>query len=60
MKQAVNVEAKGKPQRNRLDLPVSLHKGDVVDFIVHARDNHDCDGVFLIDVQVIIVCVHVV
>ena len=56
MKQGINVEVQSKPQRHRVELPVALHRGDFVDFIVHPRANHDCDGVFMIDVQVMPKC----
>lgn len=52
MTQAIEVEEKGRPQRHKVEVALSLHRGDFVDLLVHARSNHDCDGVFLIDVQV--------
>ena len=52
MQQSFEPDSGAKPQRHRLNLPLDLHPGDVVDFVTLARENHDCDGVYLIDVQV--------
>ena len=52
MAQSFNPDNTGKPQRHRVSVPVELHPGDTLDFVTQARKNHDCDGVFLIDVQV--------
>ena len=56
MQQSFEPDSGAKPQRHRLNLPLDLHPGDVVDFVTHARENHDCDGVYLIDVQVLWLC----
>ncbi|KAK9802583.1 hypothetical protein WJX73_007527 [Symbiochloris irregularis] len=51
MSHAIAAEPQSKPQRHSVELKLPLHSGDNVDIIVHGRKNHDCDGVFLIDVQ---------
>ena len=52
MTQSFEADSAGKPQRHRVNVPMELHPGDMVDFVTQARGNHDCDGLFLIDVQV--------
>ena len=52
MQQSFEPDGGAKPQRHRLNLPLDLHPGDIIDFVTQARENHDCDGVYLIDVQV--------
>ena len=53
MHQSFEPDSGAKPQRHRLTLPLDVHPGDTVDFVTLARENHDCDGVYLIDVQVL-------
>ena len=52
MTQSFEADGQAKPQRHRVNVPMDLFPGDTVDFVTSARGNHDCDGVFLIDVQV--------
>ena len=52
MTQKVEAAPDSKPQRFNIERPVDLHVGDTIDFWIHARANHECDGVLLIDMQV--------
>jgi hypothetical protein len=36
----------------QMEFVLDLHVGDLVDFIAHPRENQDCDGVYLVDIQV--------
>jgi len=49
---AVNPDAAhDRPQRQKVEFRVPLHTGDTVDFMVHPRGSMDCDGVYIVDMQ---------
>ncbi|KAK9907269.1 hypothetical protein WJX75_000339 [Coccomyxa subellipsoidea] len=48
----ITTNAKDKPQRQKVEMKVPLHAGDILDFIVHPRSNMDCDGIYIVDVQI--------
>ncbi|KAK9821580.1 hypothetical protein WJX81_008053 [Elliptochloris bilobata] len=51
--QAVNPDAAhDRPQRQKVEFRVPLHTGDMVDFMVHPRSSMDCDGVYIVDMQI--------
>jgi hypothetical protein len=35
----------------QMEFTFDIDVGDVVDFIAHPRENQDCDGVYLVDIQ---------
>ncbi|CAL8462880.1 g2414 [Coccomyxa elongata] len=47
----INTNAKDKPQRQKVEMKMPLHAGDMVDFLVHPHANMDCDGVYIVDIQ---------
>ena len=51
MRQSFNADQQEKPQRQKVEFRFALHVGDLVDFVVHPRENHDCDGVYVVDMQ---------
>lgn len=51
--QAVNPDAAhDRPQRQKVEFRVALHTGDTIDFMVHPRGSMDCDGVYIVDMQI--------
>ena len=42
----------GQPNRQKVEWRLHIRTGDVIDFIVEPRSNHDCDGLFVVDVQI--------
>ena len=51
--QAVNPDAAhDRPQRQKVEFRVALHTGDAIDFMVHPRGSMDCDGVYIVDMQI--------
>lgn len=40
------------PQRQKVEFRFQLHVGDSVDLIVWPRTSHDCDGIYLVDMQI--------
>lgn len=36
----------------QVEMKLALHAGDLVDFIVHPHTNMDCDGIYIVDVQI--------
>ena len=50
---AVNPNAAhDRPQRQKVEFRVALHTGDTIDFTVHPRGSMDCDGVYIVDMQI--------
>lgn len=49
---ALTQNAAWKPQRFRIQKPLTLLPGDQIDITVDPRDNSDCDGVFVINLQI--------
>ena len=44
--------AHDRPQRQKVEFRVALHTGDTIDFMVHPRGSMDCDGVYIVDMQI--------
>ena len=51
MRQGFEAEKVDTPQRQRVEFRFSIHVGDHVDLTVWPRGSHDCDGVYIVDVQ---------
>ena len=41
-----------KPLRSKLQWRLDLEYGDRIDFIVDPYKNHDCDGVYIADIEI--------
>ncbi|KAK9809161.1 hypothetical protein WJX72_010415 [[Myrmecia] bisecta] len=40
------------PDRQRIQRDINLRPDDTLDFVTHPRGSHDCDGVFIVDIQI--------
>ena len=40
------------PNRQKIEWQMHIRTGDRLDFLVDPRGNHDCDGLYIVDVQV--------
>ena len=50
---SVDQNVHDKPQRQKVEFRrLNLGVGDVLDFIVHPRSSMDCDGVYIVDMQI--------
>eukprot|EP00884_Botryococcus_braunii_P014758 jgi/Botrbrau1/23283/Bobra.0102s0026.1 len=47
----LGINSQDKPQRQKMEFTFDIEVGDVMDFIAHPRENQDCDGVYLVDIQ---------
>lgn len=52
MRQGFESEKVDTPQRQRVEFRFSLHVGDYIDVTVWPRGTHDCDGVYIVDIQI--------
>lgn len=52
MRQGFEAEKIDNPQRQRVEFRFSVHVGDHIDFTVWPRASHDCDGVYVVDIQI--------
>lgn len=41
-----------RPQRQKLEIPIDIRPGDQIDFVVDARHNHDCDGLYIVEAKI--------
>ena len=52
MKRGYEPDAAGQPNRQKIEWRLHIRTGDVIDFIVDPRTNHDCDGLYIVDVSI--------
>lgn len=52
MRQGFEAEKADSPQRQRVEFRFSMHVGDHIDLTVWPRASQDCDGVYIVDIQV--------
>ncbi len=38
----------------KLEIPIDILPGDTIDFVVDARQNHDCDGLYMVDFLILL------
>ena len=41
-----------RPQRQKLEVPIDIRPGDQIDFVVDPRNNHDCDGLYIVELKI--------
>ena len=41
-----------RPQRQKLEVPINIRPGDQLDFVVDPRNNHDCDGLYIVEAKI--------
>ena len=46
------VSKSARPQRQTLEVPLDILPGDQIDFVVDPRHNHDCDGLYIIELKI--------
>ena len=46
------VSKSARPQRQTLEVPLDIRPGDEIDFVVDPRHNHDCDGLYIIELKI--------
>lgn len=52
LKRSYEADPQGSPNRQKIEWRLNMHTGDVIDFLVNPRGNHDCDGVYIVDIQI--------
>lgn len=52
LKRSYEADPKGSPNRQKIEWRLNIHTGDIIDFLVNPRGNHDCDGVYIVDIQI--------
>lgn len=52
LRRGYEADANGQPNRQKIEWRLHIRTGDVIDFIVEPRSNHDCDGLFIVDVSI--------
>ncbi|KAK9805857.1 hypothetical protein WJX73_008965 [Symbiochloris irregularis] len=52
LKRGYEPDANGQPNRQKIEWRLHIRTGDVIDFIVDPRTNHDCDGLYIVDVSI--------
>jgi len=52
LKRSYEADPKGSPNRQKIEWRLHIRTGDVIDFLVNPRGNHDCDGVYIVDIQI--------
>lgn len=50
--QGITSAKRDVPLPCQVEMKVPLHAGDILDFIVHPRSNMDCDGIYIVDIQI--------
>ena len=51
LRQGIEADQHEVPQRQKVEFRFQLHVGDTVDFIIWPRGTHDCDGIYIVDMQ---------
>lgn len=51
LRQGFEAAQRDSPQRQKVEFRFELHVGDWVDLVVWPRASHDCDGIYLVDMQ---------
>lgn len=51
LRQGFEADNHDTPQRQKVEFRFQVHVGDFVDLIVWPRSSHDCDGLYLVDMQ---------
>ena len=52
LKRAYDADPNAQPNRQKIEWRMHIRTGDVLDFTVDPRGNHDCDGLYIVDIQV--------
>ena len=52
LKRSYEADPKGSPNRQKIEWRLHIRTGDIIDFLVNPRGNHDCDGVYIVDIQI--------
>ena len=52
MQQAHEPQRGSKPVRNKVQQSISLQPGDQIDILVEPRQSHDCDGIFIVELEI--------
>ncbi|EIE24869.1 hypothetical protein COCSUDRAFT_53105 [Coccomyxa subellipsoidea C-169] len=52
LKRAYDADPNAQPNRQKIEWRMHIRTGDVLDFTVEPRGNHDCDGLYIVDVQI--------
>lgn len=52
LKRSYEADPNGSPNRQKIEWRLNVRTGDIIDFMVNPRTNHDCDGVYIVDVQI--------
>ena len=50
--QGYDANPKAQPNRQKLEWRLPVHVGDTIDFVLDPRTNHDCDGLYLVNMQI--------
>lgn len=46
------VSKTSRPQRQKLEVPITFQPGDQLDLVVDPRHNHDCDGLYIVELKI--------
>jgi hypothetical protein len=52
LKRAYDADPNAQPNRQKIEWKMHIRTGDVIDFTVEPRGNHDCDGLYIVDIQI--------
>ena len=39
-------------EMHSLQVPIDIRPGDQIDFVVDPRNNHDCDGLYIVEAKI--------
>ena len=52
LKRSYEADPDGSPNRQKIEWKMHIRTGDIIDFLVNPRGNHDCDGLYIVDIQI--------
>lgn len=52
LKRSYDADPNSTPNRQKIEWRLNIRTGDTIDFLVNPRASHDCDGVYIVDVQI--------
>ena len=52
MRRSFEADNMAPPSRQKVEWRLPMRAGTTIDFILDPRKNHDCDGLFIVDIQI--------
>ena len=52
MRHSFDADANSQPKRQKMEWPLAIPTGAVFELLIDPRSNHDCDGLYIVDIQI--------